>query len=131
MVDIDDHIDPTTRAWVTVDEEGRLVFPAPAQARVSESGARFEGWFLNQEDLTAEQQRWLSLLGSQIRANAEQWTEVTPDYLAFPPFTLLGGTAKAAQVFGSPMALEARLESLNAAVYAGPTGAPRGATDLD
>lgn len=131
VVDIDDHIDPTTRAWVTVDEEGRLVFPAPAQARVSEIGARFEGWFLNQEDLTAEQQRWLSLLGSQIRANAEQWTEVTPDYLAFPPFTLLGGTAKAAQVFGSPMALEARLESLNAAVYAGPTGAPRGATDLD
>jgi type I restriction enzyme, R subunit len=26
-LDIDDHIDPTTREWVTVDENGNMVFP--------------------------------------------------------------------------------------------------------
>jgi type I restriction enzyme, R subunit len=38
-LDIDDHIDPTTREWVTVDEDGNLVFPEARAAARQELGA--------------------------------------------------------------------------------------------
>lgn len=122
VVDVDDHIDPTTRAWVTVDEDGRLVFPEVSEARAAELGARFEAWLLDQRGLTAEQTRWLGLLGNQVRANADTWTEVTAGHFAFAPFSLLGGLAQAMRVFGGEERLDARFTSLNAAVFA---GAPR------
>ena len=117
MVDVDDHIDPLSRAWVTVDEDGRLVFPEAAEAKVAELGARFEAWLLTQSGLTAEQGRWLALLGNQIRANADAWSEVSAGNFAFQPFSSMGGMAQAVRVFGGDEALASRLDSLNAAVY--------------
>ena len=44
-LDIDDHIDPTTREWVTVDENGNMVFPKrrssvpPSWVRASRLGS--------------------------------------------------------------------------------------------
>ena len=62
MVDVDDHIDPLSRAWVTVDEDGRLVFPEAAEAKVAELGARFEAWLLTQTtDSRRSRSRWLAL----------------------------------------------------------------------
>lgn len=127
VIDVDDHIDPTTRAWVTVDEDGRLVFPEVAEALAASRGARFEAWLLEQEGLTADQLRWLGLLASQIRANADKWTEVTPAHFAFAPFSLMGGLPQAARVFGGEQPLGARLESLSAAVFSDPDAErPRG-----
>jgi type I restriction enzyme R subunit len=117
VVDVDDHIDPLSRAWISVDEDGRLVFPEAAEAKVAEVGARFEAWLLGQGSLTAEQQRWLGLIGNQIRANADHWTEFTLGYFAFEPFSGQGGIGKAVHLFGGAASLEARLTSLNAAVY--------------
>jgi type I restriction enzyme R subunit len=57
-------------------------------------------------------------VGSQIRANADTWTEFTLGYFAFEPFSGLGGVGQAVRVFGGATALEGRLASLNAAVYA-------------
>lgn len=117
-LDIDDHIDPTTRAWVTVDEDGNMVFPETSEQRRAEIGARFEAWLLAREDhITPEQQRWLLTIGSQLRANAEAWTEFTPGHFAFAPFTLMGGIPEAWRVFGGEEALDALLESLSAAVF--------------
>jgi type I restriction enzyme R subunit len=31
-LDVDDHIDPTTREWITVDEDGNMVFPAASNS---------------------------------------------------------------------------------------------------
>lgn len=126
VIDVDDHIDPTTRAWVTVDEDGRLVFPKVSEALAAGRGARFEAWLLEQQDLTAEQWRWLGLLGSQVRANADTWTEVTPAHLAFAPFSLMGGVQQATRVFGGQQALAARLESLTEAVFAEPVSGSYG-----
>ena len=120
-VDLDDHIDPTSRAWITVDEEGRLVFPEVSEARAGELGAAFEAWLLSRPQLTAEQGRWLALVGNQIRANADTWTEVSAGHFAFQPFSSMGGLGQAMRVFGGPDALEATLASLNAAVF-GVTG---------
>ena len=37
-LDVDDHIDPTTREWVTVDENGNMVFPEASEQRAAELG---------------------------------------------------------------------------------------------
>jgi type I restriction enzyme R subunit len=118
VVDVDDHIDPLSRAWITVDENGRLVFPKASEAKSAEVGKRFEAWLLGQSDLMAAQRRWLGYVGSQIRANADTWTEFTLGHFAFEPFSGLGGVGQAVRVFGGATALEARLALLNGAVYA-------------
>jgi type I restriction enzyme R subunit len=120
VVDVEDHIDPLTRAWVTVDGDGRLVFPEASEAKTQALGARFEAWLLTQK-LTVEQARWLGLVGSQIRANADSWTEVSAGHFAFAPFSLMGGLGQAVRLFGGERALEASLQSLNAFVFADPT----------
>ena len=127
VVDVDDHIDPTTRAWVTVDEDGRLVFPEASEAQAAELGARFEAWLLAQQGLTPEQMRWLGMVGSQIRANADTWTEITAGHFAFTPFTQIGGVGQAQRLFGGADKLETLLASLNAAVYLGTPRAGAGA----
>lgn len=121
VVDIEDHIDPMTRAWITVDGDGRLLFPQAAEAKSAALGTRFEAWLLTQEGLTAEQMRWLGLLGSQIRANADTWTEISVEYFAFAPFSFLGGASQAVRLFGGREALDAKLASLNAVVFTEPT----------
>jgi type I restriction enzyme R subunit len=52
-LDIDDHIDPTTREWITVDENGNMVFPEASEQRAAELGARFEAWLLQRTDGTS------------------------------------------------------------------------------
>jgi type I restriction enzyme R subunit len=126
VVDVDDHIDPLSRAWVTVDEEGRRVFPNASEAKVAEVGARFEAWLLGQVGLTSEQQRWLGLLGNQIRANADLWTEFTLGHFSFEPFSGQGGIGKAVQFFGGTASLKALLTSLNGAVYPASPGVAGG-----
>lgn len=117
VVDVDDHIDPLSRAWVTVDENGKLVFPEASEAKRAEVGARFEAWLLEQGHLNSEQRRWLGLVASQIRANAELWDEFTIGHFAFEPFSGQGGMGRAIQLFVGAEPLERLLASLNAAVY--------------
>jgi type I restriction enzyme R subunit len=120
VVDVEDHIDPMTRAWVTVDEDGRLIFPKASEAKAEALGARFEAWLLTQI-VTPDQRRWFGLVGSQIRANADTWTEVSAGNFAFAPFSLMGGVGQAIRLFGGETALEAMLKSLNAFVFGDPT----------
>jgi len=117
-LDIDDHIDPTTREWVSVDENGNMQFPEASEQKAAELGARFEAWRLAQQHLTAEQDRWLRILGSQIRANADSLDEVMPEHFAyFHTFSQMGGLPEAQRVFGGDEILEALLDSLNACVF--------------
>ncbi len=117
-LDVDDHIDPNTRAWVTVDEDGNLVFPEASEQQQEQVGARFEAWILaREEEFTPDQERWLRTVGSQLRANADTWDEFTAGHFAFPPFTLMGGMPEAMRVFGGAEVLDDILESLSAAVF--------------
>lgn len=120
-LDVDDAIDPATRAWVTMDADGNLVYPDEAEANAQALGARFEAWLLPREaGFTVEQRRWLALVGSTLRANAGTLDDFTPDHLdVFQTFTALGGQARATQVFGGAAALEALLGSLAAQVFPG------------
>lgn len=117
-LDINDHIDPTTREWVTVDENGNMVFPEASELKANERGARFEAWLLSRvEEFNPDETRWLRVIGNQVRANADTWDEVTAGHFAFAPFTLMGGLPEALRVFGGAEPLDALLESLNGGVF--------------
>ncbi|MEW5967926.1 MAG: DEAD/DEAH box helicase family protein [Pseudomonadota bacterium] len=127
-LDINDHIDPATREWVTVDENGNMVFPEASEQKAAALGANFEAWLLQQTNLNPERERWLRLLGSQIRANADSLGEVMPEHFAyFQLFSQMGGLNEARRIFGGAAPLETLLESLNAAVFGG--DAPSGPLD--
>ena len=121
-LDIDDRIDPTTREWITVDENGNMVFPEVSEQKAGELGARFEAWLLAQHDLKPDEESWLRMVGSQIRANADTMDEFTVGHLAFHPFSQLGGYPQAVRIFGNEDRLQALIESLNAAVFGGESG---------
>lgn len=124
-LDIDDHIDPTTREWITADENGNMVFQQADEQRQNELGTRFEAWLLQRADLTVEQERWLRLLGSQIKANADTLTEVMPEHFAFfHVFSQIGGLNEARRVFGGAAPLDDLIGSLNAAVFIADDNSP-------
>ena len=118
-VEADDWIDPASRAWITYDEQGNVVFPDPDEARAAELGARFEGWLL-ERDFTLDQERWLHWVEAQIRQNADLFDDFTLDHLEFPPFSLRGGGRKAAELFGGAQRLAQVVADLNRAVYSPP-----------
>ncbi len=122
-LDIDDHIDPNTREWVTVDENGNLVFPEVSEQKANELGARFEAWLVSRNDLTPAQENLLRVVGSQIRANAETWDEFTSDHFALPIFSSQGGYQNALRTFGGKAQLDEVMESLNANVFQEEEGA--------
>jgi type I restriction enzyme R subunit len=133
-LDVDDHIDPTTREWITVDENGNMVFPEASAQRAAELGARFEAWVLNQPGLTPGEETWLRMIGQQFRANADHYwggeAEFVVEQFAFHPFSQLGGMPQALRVFGDETRMHALVVSLNEHMFQTPdddglsTGAP-------
>ena len=115
-LDVDDHIDPSTREWLTLDENGRIVRTPEHDARAAGIGLRVEEWRSEQE-LTAEQARWAGLIGSQVKANAMK-AETFGDYnLDEHPFTALGGYDQARRVFGGEKFLDRLIAGFNAVVF--------------
>jgi hypothetical protein len=74
----------------------------------------------HQDEYDAEQRRWLALLGSTLRANAEYLDAFTPDHFDFySAFTALGGQARATALFGGAQALDEVLTDINLSVFFG------------
>ncbi len=117
-LDINDHIDPTTREWITVDENGNMVFPEASELKAAELGIRFEAWLLAQQ-VNPGEESWLRMIGSQLRANAGTMEEFTSGHFAFHPFSQLGGYSQAVRVFGNEQRLEELMENLNTTVFGG------------
>ena len=114
-LDVDDHIDPSTREWLTLDEQGRIVRTPEHEARAAEIGLRVEAWRGTQE-FTAEQARWVGLIGRRVMADAMH-AEPFGDYdLDEHPFDGLGGYDQARRVFGGTGALGDLIAGFNAQV---------------
>ncbi|MCY3819132.1 MAG: DEAD/DEAH box helicase family protein [Gammaproteobacteria bacterium] len=114
-LDVDDHIDPATREWLTLDEDGRIVRTPEHEARAADLGLRVEAWRGTQE-FNAEQSRWAGLMGRQIMADAMN-REPFGDYdLDEHPFDVLGGYDQARRVFGGADALGEVIAGFNAQV---------------
>jgi type I restriction enzyme, R subunit len=106
----------TSRAWVSYDENGNVVFPEADEVKSEELGTRFEEWLMDQE-INPDQERWLHWVESQIRENASIFDDFTVDHLEFPPFSLQGGRRKAAELFGGDNRLTAIVQDINDAVF--------------
>ena len=116
-LDVDDHIDPATREWVTLDENGRIVRTPEHEARAAEVGMRIEAWRGEQGFTTAEQARWAGLIGSRVKADALN-IEFFVDYdFDEHPFTALGGYDQARRVFGGEESLDRLIAGFNTTVF--------------
>ncbi len=116
-LDVDDHIDPASRDWLTLDESGRIVRTLEHEARASEVGLRFEVWRGEHTEFDAEQARWAGLIGSRMRADATSMDAFGGWTFDEHPFTALGGYDQARRVFGGKEPLDRLIIGLNAAVF--------------
>ena len=117
VLDVNDHIDPATRGWVTLDEDGNEVRTAEAEAQAAELGARFEAWLLAREDWTPDQTRILRMVGEVIRANAADLESFETYHFSNDPFRGMGGKRMAETLFGGSDGLASVLAEMNAAVF--------------
>lgn len=126
-LDVDDHIDPESRDWLTLDEHGRIVRTPEHDARAAEVGLKFEAWRGGQE-FDADQARWAGLIGSRVKADAMSMDSLGSWIFDEHPFTTLGGYAEARRVFSGEQSLERLIAGFNAAVFgsAQSTGGPEG-----
>ena len=116
-LDVNDHIDPATRDWVTLDKNGRIVRTLEHEARAAEVGLRIEAWRGEQGFTTAEQSRWARLIGSRVKADALN-IESLGDYdFEEHPFTALGGYDQARRVFGGEESLARLIAGFNTTVF--------------
>ena len=116
-LDVDDHIDPESRDWLTLDENGRIVRTPEHEARAAEVGVRFEAWREEHEEFDAEQARWAGLIGSRVRADAMNMDTFGGWDFDAHPFAALGGYDQARRVFGGEEPLGRLIARLNAAVF--------------
>ena len=116
-LDVDDHIDPATRDWLTLDETGRIVRMPEHEARAAELGLHIEAWRGEHEEFDAEQARWAGLIGSRVKAEAMDMDAFGTWNFDEHPFAALGGYDKARRVFGGEESLGRLIAGLNAAVF--------------
>ncbi len=116
-LDVDDHIDPATRDWLTLDETGRIVRTPEHEARAAKMGLRFEAWRGEHEEFDAEQARWAGLMGSRVRADATNMDTFGAWDFDEHPFAALGGYDQARRVFDGEESLGRLIAGFNAAVF--------------
>ena len=126
-LDVDDHIDPESRDWLTLDEHGRIMRTPEHEACAANIGMKCEAWRGSQE-FDAGQSRWAGLIGNRVRADAMNMDSLGEWDFDEHPFTALGGYAEACRVFGGERSLERLIAGFNAAVFGGKqsTGGPEG-----
>ena len=115
-LDVNDHIDPTSRDWLTLDENGKIVRTPEHESRAAEVGVRFEAWRREHEEFNAEQSRWAGLIGSRVKADATSMETLASWVFDEHPFTALGGYDQARRVFGGEENLNKLIAGLNAVV---------------
>ena len=126
-LDVDDHIDPATREWLTLDKDGRIVRAPEHKARAAGIGLRVEAW-RGEHAFDAEQARWAGLIGSRVKADAMTMNALGDYDFDAHPFSVLGGYDQARRVFGGEESLGRLIAGFNAAVFeqVGTTDAPPG-----
>ncbi len=116
-LDVNDHIDPASREWLTLDENGRIVRTPEHEARAAEIGLRFEAWRGEHDEFDAEQARWAGLIGSRVRADAMSMKAFGGWDFDDHPFSALGGYDQARRVFGGEESLGKLIAGFNAVVF--------------
>jgi type I restriction enzyme R subunit len=122
-LDVHDMIDPKTRDWLTLDDQGSIVYSEAHEARANDLGLAFESW-LAEQNFDADQLRWARMMESKIKADAEELTSFGDYFFDEPPFSLNGGYQRSVQLFGGEAGLASMLASFNASVFRTATETP-------
>lgn len=117
-LDIHDEIDPRTREWVTLAEDGTPWLTSEDEARADRFGVALEA-YLGGAGLTAKQERLARQVGEQAKLGGEEMAAFEAWRLTRPPFSLQGGLTRAQAVFGGKEELASFLAGLNAALFGG------------
>ena len=118
-LDVDDHIDPASREWLTLDENGRIVHTPQQEARAAEISVRFEAWRGMRGQLDAAQARWINLIGSRVKADAMDMAAFGRWNFEEHPFAAIGGYNEARNIFGGENHLDELITDFNEAVFGG------------
>lgn len=118
-LDIDDEIDPASRAWLTTDENGKIIRNEALDARRQEVATKFENWWIeNEYKLEDEpQKRLIRMVGEYLKANAESTKQFTLAHFSVQPFQRQGGKGWALSLFRSEDALQALIDGINDNVF--------------
>lgn len=115
-LDVDDHIDPASRDWLVIDNDGRIVRSTEHEARSAILGMRIELWTSKQE-FNSEQSRWARLIGSFMRADAMNVERLGEWDFDRHPFSTLGGYDQARRVFGGDDSVSKMIVDFNRSVF--------------
>lgn len=121
QLDVHDHIDPSTRDWVTLDDNGAIIYSDAHEKAAGALGLKFEAW-LGAQEFDAEQMRLIRLLEKQIEADAEGLNEVGEWLLDEGALASAGGYPRAMTLFGGAGAVTALFNSLNSALFSDDDG---------
>ena len=117
-LDVDDHIDPASRDWLTLDENGRIVRSPEQEAHSAKISLLFEEWRGQHHGrFNGEQTRWVELIGSRLRTDAMTMECLGEWSFDEHPFNKLGGYDQARRVFGGAGSLNKLIEEINGAVF--------------
>ena len=116
VLDVNDYIDPSSREWVTLDDQGNYIFTTEQQVRANKLGLKFEAW-ISVNKFNSDQLRLLKMMAEQIKANVETITEWDEYLFVNPPFSSMGGIQRAIQTFGGKAGLDAMIRSLNKTLF--------------
>ena len=115
-IDVDDWIDPTTRALVTIDENGNIV-PTPEEERVSaELNIKYEKFINNYNEINDnfEKDELLYLVGQRIKANPLTIKKIDDSFFAH---RLFEGKDKTIKILGNKENYNQFLEEINRSIF--------------
>ncbi len=85
-VDIDDWIDPDSRTIITLDENGHIKRSEDEEELSERLGIKFEGWLSRYEKIDYEKEKFLRIIGEQIKSNSKGLKQIDYSMFAYPPF---------------------------------------------
>ena len=85
-VDIDDWIDPDSRTIITLDENGNIKRSEDEEELSERLGIKFEGWLSSYEKIDYEKEKFLRIIGEQIKSNSKSLKQIDYSLFAYPPF---------------------------------------------
>ena len=97
-IDVDDWIDPDSRSIISLDENGNIKRSRDEEEVSERLGIKFEGWLSKYDKIDYEKEKFLRIIGEQIKSNSKTIKKIDHSLFAYPPFqglnqaiTKLGG----------------------------------------
>ena len=113
-LDVDDWIDPDSRVMITIDDDGNIQKTPDEEEHSEIMGIKFEGWLSTNDKLDYEKEKFLRIIGEQIKSNSKTLTKIDESLFAYPPFQ---GLSHAANKLGGKDKLEGLIKDLNKTIF--------------